>query len=156
MRNTVFRNIMVATDGSERVRKAIFTAVEVAKLSEAKLYAVHVIELGGYDSLIQSRSKEWNEAIKDQLIAEGKDATSYVENVGRAANVKVESVILEGNPAEEIVDFAEENDIGLIVIGTQGRTGVHRFLIGSVAENVIRQSNVRVLVVRGEAIEKGK
>jgi len=145
MKNTVFRNIMVATDGSERVRKAIYTAVEVAKLSEAKLYAVHVIGLGSYDSLIQSRNKEWNEAIKDQLIAEGKNATGYVENVGRAANVKVESVILEGNPAEEIVDFAEENDIDLIVIGTQGRTGVHRFLIGSVAENVIRQSNKKYL-----------
>jgi nucleotide-binding universal stress UspA family protein len=156
MKGTIFGQIMVATDGSELARKAIFTAVEVAKLCEAKLYAVHVISLGGYDSLVHSRNKEWNKAIKEQLIAEGKEATSYVECVGRDANIKVESVILEGNPAEEIVDFAEKNDIDLIVIGTQGRTGVQRFLIGSVAENVIRQSNIKVLVVRGETIEKGK
>jgi nucleotide-binding universal stress UspA family protein len=156
MKNTVFRNIMVATDGSELVRKAVFTAIEVAKLNEAKLYAVNVISQGDYDSLVHSKNKEWDMVVKDRLIAEGKDATSYVESVGKAANVKVESIILEGNPAEEIVDFAEENDIDLIVIGTQGRSGVQRFLIGSVAENVIRQSNVKVLVVRGEAIKKGK
>ncbi len=156
MKNTVFRNIMVATDGSELVRKAVFTAIEVAKLNEAKLYAVSVISQGDYDSLVHSKNKEWDMVVKDRLIAEGKDATSYVESVGKAANVKVESIILEGNPAEEIVDFAEENDIDLIVIGTQGRSGVQRFLIGSVAENVIRQSNVKVLVVRGEAIKKGK
>ncbi|PAV11666.1 universal stress protein [Methanosarcina spelaei] len=156
MKNTVFRNIMVATDGSELVRKAVFTAIEVAKLNEAKLYAVSVISQRDYDSLVHSKNKEWDMVVKDRLIAEGKDATSYVESVGKAANVKVESIILEGNPAEEIVDFAEKNDIDLIVIGTQGRSGVQRFLIGSVAENVIRQSNVKVLVVRGEAIKKGK
>jgi nucleotide-binding universal stress UspA family protein len=61
----------------------------------------------------------------------------------------VEPVILEGNPANEIVNFAEGNDIELIVIGTLGKTGVQRFLMGSVAGNVIRHSKVPVLVVRG-------
>ena len=82
-------------------------------------------------------------------MAQGKEATHYVETAGKIVNVAVEPVVREGNPASEIVNFAEKNDIELIVIGTLGKTGVQRFLMGSVAENVIRHSKVPVLVVRG-------
>ena len=148
MKSTIFRKIMVATDDSELVKKAVDSAIEIVKLSEAKLYAVHVIALGGY-SITPYIDTEWKKAMKEQFITEGKEATTYVENVGRAANIAVESVILEGSPVEEIVDFAEKNDIDLIVMGTHGRTGIQRFLIGSVAENVVRHSKKAVLVVRG-------
>ena len=146
---------MVATDGSEQVRKAVDSAIEIAKLSDAKLYAVHVIALGGY-SITPSKDAEWEKAMKEQLTTEGKEATTYVENAGRAANIEVESVILEGSPADEIVDFAEKNDIDLIVMGTQGKSAIQRFLIGSVAENVVRHSKKTVLVVRGETAEEGE
>ena len=153
MESTIFRKIMVATDGSEEVIKAVDSAIEIAKISDAKLYAVHVIALGFY-SLTHSTDSEWDKAMKEQLTKEGKEATAYVENAGKAANVKVESVILEGNPAEEIIDFAEKNDIDLIVMGTHGMTGIPRFLLGSVAENVVRHAKKAVLVVRGEAARK--
>ena len=91
--------------------------------------------------------------MKEQLITEGKEATAYVENTGKAANIEVESVILEGSPADEIVDFAEKNDIDLIVMGTQGKSAIQRFLIGSVAENVVRHSKRSVLVVRRKTAE---
>ena len=55
-----------------------------------------------------SRDIAWEKAMKEQLIIEGNEATTYVENTGRATNIEVESVILEGNPADEIVDFAEK------------------------------------------------
>jgi nucleotide-binding universal stress UspA family protein len=94
--------------------------------------------------------------ISPQLLRiESKEAIAYVENAGRAADIEIESVILEGNPAIEIVDFAEKNDIELIVMGTHGKTGIQRFMIGSVAENVVRHSKNSVLVVKGETIEKG-
>jgi nucleotide-binding universal stress UspA family protein len=137
MKSTIFRNIMVATDGSELVKRAVDLAIEIAKLSEAKLYAVYVIELGGYHS-------------KNHPRAEGWEATTYVENTGRATNIEVESVILEGSPANEIIDFAERNDIDLIVMGTHGKTGIQKILIGSVSENVVQHSEKAVLVVRGE------
>jgi nucleotide-binding universal stress UspA family protein len=54
----------------------------------------------------------------EKLIIEGKKATDYVENIGRTANVEVESIILEGKPANKIFDFTEQNDIDLIVVGT--------------------------------------
>jgi nucleotide-binding universal stress UspA family protein len=138
VKSTIFRKIMVATDGSELVKRAVDLAIEIAKLSEAKLYAVHAIDLEGHHS-------------KNHPGAEGKGATAYIEKIGRVANVEVESIILEGNPANEIIDFAEKNDIDLIVMGTQGKTGIQRFLIGSVSENVVRHSERAVLVVRGES-----
>jgi nucleotide-binding universal stress UspA family protein len=152
MNSSIFRKIMVATDGSEPVRRAVDLAIEIAKLSETKLYAVHVIVLGFY-LRTHSTDAEWKKEIEEQLIKEGKEATSYVENAGRVANIEVESVILEGNPAEEIIDFAEKNDIDLVVMGTHGITGIQRFLLGSVVENVVRHSKNAVLVVRGETAE---
>lgn len=151
MKSSIYRKIMVATDGSEPVRRAVDLAIEITKLSESKLYAVHVISMGFY-LITHSTSEEWKKEIDEQLIKEGKEATAYVENVGRAEKVEVESVILEGNPAEEIINFAEKNDIDLVVLGTHGMTGISRFLLGSVAENVVRHSKKPVLTVRGETI----
>ncbi len=148
MESTIFRKIMIATDGSELVKRAVDLAIEIAKLSEAKLYVVHVIALEG-NSIIHSRDEEQKKALKEQLIVEGKKAIDYVENIGRTANVRVESTILEGNPANEILDFAEKNDIDLIVMGTHGKTGIQRLLIGSVSENVVRHSERAALVARG-------
>ena len=143
---------MVATDGSELVKQAVKSAVEIAKLSEAKLYASHVIALGSY-SIIHSLDEEWKKTMKKQLTIKGEKATVYVENVGNAANIDVESVILEGNPANEIIDFAENKDIDLIVMGTHEKTELQRFLVGSVAENVIRHSRKAVLIVKGESAD---
>jgi nucleotide-binding universal stress UspA family protein len=148
--NRIFRKIMVATDGSELVKKAVDTAIEISKLGEKKLYAVHVISQGDYYySMPLSIDVEWIKAMQEHLRIEGEKAIIDVEDAGKAANVEIEPVILEGNPANEIVDFAEKNDIDLIVMGTHGKSGIQRFLIGSVAENVVRYSKKPVLVVRG-------
>jgi len=159
MNSSIFKKIMVATDGSELTKKAVDSAIEITKLNEAKLYAVHVVAPGDFSitqnepkaSITQNepRDAEWKKEMKEHLTTQGKEATAYVENVGKAANIEVESVILEGNPADEIVDFAEKNEIDLIVMGTLGKTGIKRFLLGSVAENVVRHSKKAVLVVRG-------
>jgi nucleotide-binding universal stress UspA family protein len=147
MDSRIFENIMVATDGSEIARKAVDSAVKIAKLNNAKLYAVHVI---AYREFPEALPKDvgWENAMREHLMNEGKKATAYVEDTGKTAGVEVESVILEGSPANEIVDFADKNDIELIVMGTLGKTGIQRFLLGSVAENVIRHSKKPVLVVR--------
>jgi nucleotide-binding universal stress UspA family protein len=155
MKNAIFKKIMVATDGSEEVKRAVDTAIEIAKLSGTKLYAVHVISMGFF-SMTLPTDEQWNRAYQEQLMTEGKEATAYVENAGRIANVEVESVVLRGSPAEEIIGFAERSAIDLIVMGTLGRTGITRLLIGSVAERVVRHSNKSVLVVRGETTEENK
>ena len=67
MESNIFRKIMVATEGSELVRKAVDSAIETAKLCKAKLYAVYVLSLEGY-SITPSRDTEWEKAMKEQLM----------------------------------------------------------------------------------------
>ena len=88
--------------------------------------------------------------MREILTKDGQKATSKVKELGEASGVDVKEVLLEGHPSKEIIDFAENNDIDLIVMGTLGKTGLDRFLMGSVAETVVRNSKVPVLVVRGE------
>jgi nucleotide-binding universal stress UspA family protein len=155
--SSMFGNIMVATDGSEVAKKAVDSAIKIARLNNAKLYAVHVIVPGDVSiALYDPRDIEWKKGMKEHLEEQAREATAYVETAGKIVNVEVESAILEGNPADEIVNFAEKKDIDLIVIGTLGKTGIQRFLLGSVAENVIRHSKKSVLVIRGDTVEKRK
>ena len=100
-----------------------------------------------------ARDFGWEKAAMEHFRNEGKRATGFVEETAKAAGIEVESVLLEGHPADEIVKFAEQNDIEMIVMGTLGKTGLDRFLLGSVAENVVRHSKIPVLVVRGENSE---
>ncbi len=140
------RNIVIATDGSENNLKAISYGIKLAKLSRATVYALHVIDT-------YSLSQSWTagkETMYEVLKKDGQKATVKVKEYGEASGVEVKEVLLEGHPSNEIIDFAEKNDIDLIVMGTLGKTGLDRFLMGSVAENVIRHSKVPVLVVHSE------
>ena len=78
----------------------------------------------------------------------GKKAVNMVKKEGKKMGVEVETLVVEGNPAEEILIAAEERDIDIIVMGTLGRTGIQRLLLGSVAEKVIRHAPCPVFVVR--------
>lgn len=149
MKEGTYKRIMVATDGSKPARKAIETGIDIAKLSGAKIYAVYVV----VPTTHSARDFGWEKAAMEHFRNEGKRATGFVEETAKAAGIEVESVLLEGHPADEIVKFAEQNDIEMIVMGTLGKTGLDRFLLGSVAENVVRHSKIPVLVVRGENSE---
>lgn len=145
MREGTYEKILVATDGSELCKKAVETGIEISKMSGAKLYAIYVI----VPTTHSPRDFGWEKAAMEHFRTEGEKATGFVEDAGKAAGVEVESLLLEGHPADKIVEFAEENDVDMIVMGTLGKTGLDRFLLGSVAENVVRHSKVPVLVVRG-------
>ena len=73
----------------------------------------------------------WSEAFEEYLATKEETAIAYIEKLGKEAGVKVEPVFLKGIPAEKILEYAEESNIDLVVMGTQGLTGVKRFLIGS-------------------------
>jgi nucleotide-binding universal stress UspA family protein len=140
------RSIVIATDGSENTQKAISYGIKLAKLSGATVHALHVVD-------ISSVSQSWTagkETIHEVLTKDGQKAISKVKECGETLGVDVKEVLLEGHPSKEIIDFAENNDIDLIVMGTLGKTGLDRFLMGSVAGTVVRNSKVPVLVVRGE------
>ncbi|WP_440948261.1 universal stress protein [Methanosarcina sp. T3] len=146
MSANIFKKILIATDGSENAQKAAAYGIDIARATGAEVSALYVVstEHAGTARSVMG----WTEAFEEYLANKGGVATGYVEKLGKEAGVKVEPVYLKGVPAEKILEYAEESDIDLIVMGTQGLTGVQRFLIGSVAENVLRHSKVPVMIVR--------
>ncbi|MBP1907971.1 universal stress protein [Methanolobus bombayensis] len=151
MTSTLYKNIFIATDGSEQNRKAVLHSVELAKMSGAKLYAGYVVDTAAFASIPMDAG--W-EMMYELLEKEANGATETVEDLAKKEGVNVETVVLEGNPSHEIIEFSDNNNIDLIVMGTLGKTGFDRFLLGSVAEKVTRNSKVPVLVVRGDSGEE--
>lgn len=147
MMSEVYRNIVIATDGSENTLRAISYGIELAKLSGATVHALYVIDMTSFSSIPMDAG--WEE-MYNILREEGEKAISVVKERGKVSGVEVREMILEGHPSNEIIDFAEKNNVDLIVVGTLGKTGLDRFLMGSVADKVVRGSKVPVLVVRSE------
>ncbi len=79
----------------------------------------------------------------------GETAIKYIEEKAKREGVDIKKWIVQGHPAEKILKLAEEQSIDLIVMGTLGRSGIEKFLLGSVADKVIRNSRIPVLTVRG-------
>jgi len=146
MSENLLKKILIATDGSENSKKAVAYGINIARATGAEVYALYVVstEHAGTARTVMG----WTGAFEEYLVNQGGAAIGYVENLGKEAEVKVEPMYLKGVPAEKIIEYAEENNIDLIIMGTQGLTGVQRFLIGSVAENVLRHSKVPVMIVK--------
>ena len=139
------KKILIPTDGSEYTKLAVKKGLGLAKLLNAEVTALYVINEAAFtaippDSLITD--------IYSLLKMEGETALQYVIDEGEAIGIKVEKMITEGETAESIVDVGEHFD--LIVMGTLGRTGLSRLMIGSVAEKVVRHAACPILVVRAK------
>jgi len=147
MMSEFYRNIVIATDGSQNSQRAISYGIEIAKLSGATVHALYVVDTTSFSSIPMDAG--W-EAMYETLRKEGEKAIFEVKERGDTSGVEVREVLIEGHPSNEIIDFAENNNADLIVVGTLGKTGLDRFLMGSVAEKVVRGSKVPVLVVRSE------
>jgi Universal stress protein UspA and related nucleotide-binding proteins len=140
------RQVIIATDGSETANEAADFGIEMIGCSGAKVYAVYVIDTTPYRSV--PLDKIWSDKVLEEFEKEGREATSYIEKIGKAAGVEVESRVLRGHPAEKIVTFAEDNNIDMIIMGSLGKSGYERVLLGSVSEKVIRHAKIPVLIVR--------
>lgn len=140
------RQILIATDGSETAKEAADFGIEMIGCTGAKVYALYVIDTTPYRSI--PLDQIWSKETLDEFEKAGYEATSYVEKIGKAAGVEVESRVLRGHPAEKIVSFAEDNNIDMIIVGSLGKSGYERVLLGSVSEKVVRHARVPVLVVR--------
>ncbi|WP_425498645.1 universal stress protein [Haloplanus salilacus] len=141
-----YDRILVPTDGSDGVERAIDHAVEVAAIHDATIHGLYVLSTDAYAGLAMESS--WESV--DELLRE--DAEAAVARVHELADegdagVGVETVVVEGKPSREIVRYAEDEGCDLIVMGTHGRGGIDRLLLGSVAESVIRASSVPVTTV---------
>ncbi|HVP97525.1 universal stress protein [Methanoregula sp.] len=144
MTEPLFHRILIATDGSEKNRAALEEAIRVGSQSPGTtLYAVYVIDTGTFSTMSADIPLGDTYSV---FRAEAEQAFARIRSL--AGNTRVETTLLEGRPATEIVKFATKKKIDLIVIGTQGKRGLERLLLGSVAEEIIRSAPCRVLVVK--------
>ncbi|QSG05603.1 universal stress protein [Halapricum desulfuricans] len=139
----MYDRILLPTDGSEEIEPVIEHAVELAAHHDATLHALYVLDTASLNSLPMETS--WD-TISSILEEEGTAALDVIE--AYADEVAVERKIVEGSPSRRIVQYAEDEGMDLIVMGTHGRGGIDRLLLGSVAERVVRTSSVPVLTVR--------
>ena len=144
-----FNKLLVPTDGCEYTKAAVRKAMELAKLSGGKITALYVLDQTILTNMPMDTAVM---NVYNTLEKEGKEAVDFVRDLGAQESVEVEVVIKEGTPVKVILDESANYDI--IVMGTLGRTGMSKLLMGSVAERVVRASQCPVLVVRAtEAVE---
>ncbi len=140
----LFNKIVLAVDGSEISKNAVKYAIELAKQSKGTVIAIHVIPPIDVMDIETFRPEKILEGLKE----EGKKILSEVDELAAKADVKVQTSIETGIPFEKISAVAETLGCDLIIMGSHGRTGIGKVLIGSVTERVISRATCPVLVVR--------
>lgn len=140
----LYQRVLVPTDGSPETRSVLEHAAALAVVHGATLHGLYVLNTASYASV--SMDASW-EGVSDMLRQEGESALETVRAVA-GERVPVETALRSGSPSREIVRYAEAEDCDLIVMGTHGRGGIDRLLLGSVAERVVRSASVPVMTVR--------
>jgi nucleotide-binding universal stress UspA family protein len=146
----MFGRIVVGTDGSETASEAVRQAVELAKLSGAKLDIV-----SAYEPIPQQRLREEASEIPGDIahgVGPREDVNLALESASGTAKQEglddVQTHPREGDPADAILDVAEETGADLIIVGNKGMTGAKRFLLGSVPNKVSHHAPCGVMIVR--------
>lgn len=138
----MYERVLHPTDGSTGTAHVTLQAIDLAEQYGATVHGVHVIDTDLTSILSEGgRGHGGLESRADTIV-------KNVERMADAHGVPVETDILEGDPAQQILDYANEIDADVIVSGTHGRSGVKRQLLGSVAERLVRHSDVPVLTVQ--------
>ncbi len=139
----VFKKILVPTDGSKYNRAAVRKAMELAKLSGGTVTALYVVDQTIFRNIPMDTAVV---NVYEILENEGMEALAFVEELGKEYGVKVETDLSEGVPVKMILEKSEDYDV--IVMGSLGRSGVSRLLMGSVTDKVVRASSRPVMIVR--------
>jgi len=137
----MYSAVLVPTDGSEGTRQAAEHAIDHADRFDAPLHVLYVV-----DERLNQTAGTGPAVALDVLEDAGRRAIDRVISQAEAADVDtIEGSVATGSPAQAILDYSDQNDIDLIVMGTHGRTGIDRYLLGSVTEKVVRLSDAPVL-----------
>jgi nucleotide-binding universal stress UspA family protein len=139
----MYDDVLVPTDGSVSMEAVVDHVEKVAAEHDATVHGLYVVDTASFSDVPIDTSFE---GVAEQLREEGERALEDLADA--VGDAPVRQVIREGSPASEIVDYAEEAECDVVVMGTHGRTGVDRLVMGSVAERVVRSSPVPVTTVR--------
>ena len=142
----MYNKILVPTDGSEHAVRAEEEAIYIAEKTGAELIGLSTVENNFVKGLpLNDEVYELNNILKENTKNNVDNFEELVHE--KASSVSVRSIIKEGTPANAILETAEEEDVDLIVIGSSGKSGFDRFLMGSVADKVSKSAKCSVLVV---------
>src|ERR687889_394264 len=148
--------ILLATDGSKEAALAVRTAADIAQRTGSELHVVHVGSSLEYVGMGPPLIGDIPAPTQEQLSAEARGLLdAEVEQVKAVGGTVAQAHLGVGAPDREIVELAEKLSAGLIVIGSRGRGGIRRALMGSVSDSVVRHAHCTVLVVRAEGCSRG-
>nr|WP_292782370.1 universal stress protein [Methanobrevibacter sp.] len=139
----MYKRILVPTDGSEFAKKAQKHALFLAKVTGAEIVAVSVTENNFVNGLpLDDEINQLNQLLKERSEENLKEFDELNED-----NLKINHIVKEGSPAKCILEVAKEEEVDLIVIGSSGKSGFDRFIMGSVADKVVNSAKCAVLVI---------
>ena len=141
----MFRKILVAIDGSEPANRALETAIEEAGTWNAEIHVIYVVESGLFSSLPMDNTLE---IIYSVLQKEGEDILKSARKKADEVGVSLTTHLRQGHAGSQIISLAEELGADRIFLGSYGKSGDDRLLLGSVTEYVVRNSPITTTVVR--------
>jgi nucleotide-binding universal stress UspA family protein len=127
--------VLLATDGSESAKKAEIAALRISKSYNIRMAALYVVNVPSTSE--QAELIKFGEKVLDEIVEDGKKN-----------GIAVQRILKLGSPSETILNVAKSLKVHTIVVGSEGRKGIKRVLLGSVAENVVRNAECTVLVAR--------
>ena len=135
------KDILLATDFSEQATEAATVAAALTKTFDGRLYIVHAVPLQIY-------AADSTPVLQDIEVENGQKAMdAYVTKTPQLRSIKHEQIVVSATPTDAIARVVEERKIGLVVVGSHGRSGVKKVVLGSVAESAVRHLHCPVLVV---------
>jgi len=145
-----FQKILVPTDFSPASSQAVPYARELARLHQAEILLVHVMELPHYPTLFEGTAlvvPPIDETLRTQLSAQ---LEKSARDLAAESGVRCRAVLREGPATHELLACAKEENVDLVVIATHGYTGLKHMLLGSTAEQVVRHAGCPVLTIRAD------
>ncbi|WP_436928374.1 universal stress protein [Halosimplex halobium] len=143
----MYEDILVPTDGSAGASAALDEAIDLARQFDATVHSLYVVDVASLGT--EAGAVDVVESFEQM----GENATEAAATRARDAGVEATDSVATGTPHRAILDYVDDNGIDLVVMGTHGRTGLERYLLGSVTEKVVRTAEVPVLTVRADEDE---
>ncbi|CCU79911.1 universal stress protein [Halanaerobium saccharolyticum subsp. saccharolyticum DSM 6643] len=152
------KKILVAVDGSQSAQKAAKKAAELAESLEAEVTLIHVytetaqVPVNQFNEVASYLSAETLENVmqqqEDTIKAKRQEILDQDAEFFKRKGIEPEKILVHGDPADEVCDYAEENDFDLIIVADKGHGKVERFLLGSISDKIVRHSKKTVMVVK--------
>lgn len=141
----MYDTILVPLDGSGPSDAALDEALDLAQAVDATVHALYIVD----ERVLHATQLDAGGLVR-AYEKEGDRIVSKAAEAGEETSVEVVTAVEHGSPHRGILRYADEHDVDLIVMGTHGRRGLERYLIGSVTERVLRMADIPILTIRGE------